>query len=84
MSGQSEGSYHFSCWSRTSAGGRVNAQARSWMAAARRRLHVQVPCARIHTLSLTLPAKAERAGDVPSRRAHIHCARKHSLSIHSV
>ena len=51
-----------------------------------RRLHVQVHCARIytHTHSLNLPAKVERAGDVLSRRAHIHCARAHSLSIHSV
>ena len=40
--------------------------------------------AHTHTHSLTLPAKAESAGDVPSRRARIHCARAHSLSIHSV
>ena len=34
--------------------------------------------AHTHTHSLTLPAKAERAGDVPSRRA------LHSLSLYSV
>ena len=39
---------------------------------------------RAHTHSLTLPAEAEPAGDVPSRRARIHCARAPSLSIHSV
>ena len=42
-------------------------------------LHVQIT----HTRSLTLQAKEERAGDFPRTRAHIHCAREQSLSIHS-
>ena len=48
--------------------------------------HAGALCVHTHTHSLTLPAKAERAGDVPSRRAHFHCARNcaHLLSIHSV
>ena len=36
--------------------------------------------AHTHTHSRTLPAKEERAGDLPSTRADIHCARWH---IHS-
>ena len=34
MSGRSEGSYHFSCWSSTPASSRVIAQARAWKARA--------------------------------------------------
>ena len=64
--------------SSTSVRGRVIAQARAgWPRLStlrRRRLHVTVPCARTntHTHSLTLPAKAERAGALPCTRARIH------------
>ena len=82
------GSYHSSGRSRTSARGRVIAQARAWKAAAvdvaAKAAHAGALRARAHTHSLTLQAKPERAGDVPSRGAHIHCARAHLLSIRSV
>ena len=84
----SKGSYHSSGGSRTSARCRVIAQARDWKAAAvdaaAKAARAGALRAHTRTLSLTLPAKAEHAGDVPGRRARIHCARAHSLSIHSV
>ena len=75
------------CWSSTCKRCRVLVQVHAWKAAAvdsavakaaregalRARTHT-------HTHSLTLPAKEERAGDLPSTRADIHCARWH---IHS-
>ena len=76
--------------SRTSARGRVITQARAWNAATvdaaakAARAGALRAHTRTHSLRLTLLAKAERAGDLPSKRACIHCARAHSPSIHSV
>ena len=53
------------------------ARGRQLLSTRRRMLHVQVLCAHAHARShsLTLPANAERAGDLPSRRALIRCVR---------